>query len=436
MKKIRLICALALVVCLVTVSCFTVSAANVTGTVGDCSWVLADGNLMISGGAMPNYTQSGETPWYNSYASSIESVVITGSVTHIGSHAFSELANLRTVTITAKSTNKLTICDGAFTGCPSLESVILPDNLVSIGSGAFSNCVKLTSITIPTNVTSVGTGAFANCSALSTVNFNATRCSTMGTLLSPVFLNSPIKKLNFGDTVKYIPDYAFRQSKIVQSPTEITIPESVYYIGEYAFAFNTSLETVNLPDKLTSLPQYVFYGCSALTSINTPKLLTAVGNYAFFDCSSLGTLSLPATVSSIGYGAFKGCSALTVSTAYDSYASLVAEEYGINCSYGDSSEFTNNTHSAALFSNGQLSVTVAVDEPIKGEYIHMAFFNDKDEVVNYIVTPTPTGTATNSVSISVDEERVGDAAYLKVFIWDSLKTCKPVSPAEKITIKK
>lgn len=269
MKKIRLICALALVVCPVTVSCFTVSAANVTGTVGDCSWVLADGNLMISGGAMPNYTQSGETPWYNSYASSIESVVITGSVTHIGSHAFSELANLRTVTITAKSTNKLTICDGAFTGCPSLESVILPDNLVSIGSGAF-----------------------------------------------------------------------------------------------------------------------------------------------------------------------KGCSALTVSTAYDSYASLVAEEYGINCSYGDSSEFTNNTHSAALFSNGQLSVTVAVDEPIKGEYIHMAFFNDKDEVVNYIVTPTPTGTATNSVSISVDEERVGDAAYLKVFIWDSLKTCKPVSPAEKITIKK
>ena len=417
MKKSRFLLALMLILCLAISSCVTASAD--TGTDGNCQWLYTGGSLMISGnGDMKDYTKATDTPWYNSYAANITSVIISGDITHIGSAAFNSLTNLKSVTINTNG-KKLTI-----------------------GTGAFTGCTALTSITIPENVTEIGGGAFAKCSNLTTVNFNATKCDTMGTLTSPVFYQSPVSTIDFGPNVKYIPDYAFRQSSSTISPTTITIPESVYYIGEYAFAYNVMLKTVNLPDKLTSLPQYMFYGCKNLSTINTPKLLNSLGNYVFYNCSSLQTLSLPATVSNIGYGAFEGCSALSITTTSGSYAELVAKEYGISytatggSSGGGTADLTNNTHSTALLSNGSLMVTVAMDEPLRGECIHMAFYNDADEVVNYYIAPTLTSKSVNAMSVPIPASSIGSATYLKVFIWDSLKTCKPVSPAEKIVINK
>lgn len=418
MKKTKLLLALVLIVCLAAGSCVTVSAAATSGSTGTCSWMYSNGSLMISGsGDMADYAKATDTPWYTAYNSSITSVTVTGDVTHIGNAAFNSLTNLKSVTINTNS-KKLTIGTGAFTGCTALTSVTIPDNIISIGGGAF-----------------------AMCSSLTTVNFNATKCETMGTLSSPVFYQSPVTTINFGSNVKYIPDYAFRQSSSYLSPTTITIPESVYYIGEYAFAYNMSLKTVNLPDKLTSLPQYMFYGCKALTTINTPKLLNTLGNYVFYNCSSLAAIDLPATVSNIGYGVFEGCSALKITTTSGSYAEAVAKEYGIpytatGGSSGGSTELTNNTHSTAMLANGNLMVTVTMDTPISGECIHMAFYNSSDEVVNYYIAPTLTSKTVNAMSIPIPASSVGSATYLKVFIWDGLKTCKPVSPAEKIVITK
>ncbi len=422
MKKTKLLLALVLIVCLAAGSCVTVSAAATSGSTGTCSWMLSGTTLMISGTSasdcqMADYAKATDTPWYSSYASTITSVVISGYVSHIGNAAFNSLTNLKSVSINTDS-KKLTI-----------------------GTGAFTGCTALTSITIPENVTSIGGGAFAKCSSLSTVNFNASKCETMGTLTSPVFYQSPVTTINFGSNVKYIPNYAFRQSSSFISPATITIPESVYYIGEYTFAYNVSLETVNLPDKLTSLPQYMFYGCNALTKINTPKLLNTLGNYVFYNCSSLAAIDLPATVSNIGYGVFEGCSALKITTTSGSYAEAVAKEYGIpytatGGSTGGNTELTNNTHSTAMLANGFLSVTVVMDEPISGECIHVAFYNSNDEIVNYCIAPTPTSKTVNAIDIQIPASNVGSATYLKVFIWDGLKTCKPVSPAEKIIITK
>ena len=419
MKKTKLLLTIVLIVCLTAGSCITVSAAT-SGSTGSCSWLLNGTTLMISATSandcqMADYAKATDTPWYNAYASSITSVVISGTVSHIGNAAFNSLTKLKSVSINSDS-KKLTI-----------------------GTGAFIGCTALTSITIPENVTSIGGGAFAKCSSLSTVNFNATKCETMGTLTSPVFYQSPVTAINFGSNVKYIPDYAFRQSSSFVSPATITIPESVYYIGEYAFAYNMFLKTVNLPDKLTSLPQYMFYGCKALTTINTPKLLNTLGNYVFYDCLSLTAMDLPATVSNIGYGAFEGCSALKITTTYGSYAEAVAKEYGIpytatGGSSGGSTELTNNTHSTAILANGYLSVTVAMDEPISGECIHAALYNSSNEIVNYHIASTPTSKTVNAINIQIPASSLGSATYLKVFIWDSLKTCRPVSPAEKIII--
>lgn len=50
--------------------------------------------------------------------------------------------------------------------------------------------------------------------------------------------------------------------------TNVTIPNSVTFIGRSAFQGCTSLTSVNIPDSVTSIGNSAFYGCSSLTSIN------------------------------------------------------------------------------------------------------------------------------------------------------------------------
>ena len=52
------------------------------------------------------------------------------------------------------------ICDGAFCGCESLQSVTIPNSVTNIGDEAFGWCKSLQSITIPNSVTKIGNYAF------------------------------------------------------------------------------------------------------------------------------------------------------------------------------------------------------------------------------------------------------------------------------------
>ena len=52
------------------------------------------------------------------------------------------------------------ICDGAFRGCKSLQSVTIPNSVKKIGDDAFNSCKSLQSVTIPNSVKSIGNRAF------------------------------------------------------------------------------------------------------------------------------------------------------------------------------------------------------------------------------------------------------------------------------------
>ena len=54
----------------------------------------------------------------------------------------------------------------AFSGCPNLTALSLPDSLTTIGHGAFNGCARLTRLSVPAGVTAIGHGAFASCPAL------------------------------------------------------------------------------------------------------------------------------------------------------------------------------------------------------------------------------------------------------------------------------
>ncbi|MCD7919855.1 MAG: leucine-rich repeat domain-containing protein [Clostridiales bacterium] len=131
-------------------------------------------------------------------------------------------------TVTFEGEHDLVLGSG-FASSSSLKTVVLPEGLTEIGSQAFYGS-SVESVTIPSTVTVIGANAFQSCSSLREVIIEGT---------------------------------------------------SLVEIGDGAFNYCTSLESINLPDSITIIGEQAFERCSALTEITLPESLTTLGTGAF-----------------------------------------------------------------------------------------------------------------------------------------------------------
>lgn len=120
--------------------------------------------------------------------------------------------------------------------------------------------------------------------------------------------------------------------------TSVTIPNTVTFIGDYAFNLATDLAEVNFGNSVATIESCAFGGCSSLTELNLPNSVTTIGLATFGGCSGLKEIIIPNSVQTlserafenntavttiilgnsvknIGYNAFTGCNAL-VKNAY------------------------------------------------------------------------------------------------------------------------
>ena len=203
------------------------------------------------------------------------------------------------------------IGNNAFSGCTGLTSVTIPNSVTSIGSSAFYGCNSLTSMTIPASVTSIAISAFSGCSGLKsfTVNENNPHYSSANGLL----LSKDGRMLVCGVS------------------RNVTIPNSVTTIGNYAFSGCTGLTSVTIPNSVTSIGSAAFYGCSGLASVTIPNSVTSIGDSAFSDCSGLTSVTIPVSVTSIEGSAFSGCTGLTSVTIPNTVTSIGARAF-VGCS--------------------------------------------------------------------------------------------------------
>ena len=224
--------------------------------------------------------------------SKAENIVLPDSVTSIGNSAFAYCESLQSINIPSSVTS---IGDGAFGGCTSLQYIDLSDGLTSIGDEAFSGCESLQSINIPGSVTSIGGGAFNRCESLIKIDICNKNYYTQDNMLissQGIVVSCWSKAYNIvlPDRVTSIGDEAFKWCKSLQS---INIPDSVTSIGKMAFVLCKSLQSINIPGSVTSIGYGAFEGCKSLQSINIPGSVTYIRDRAFDCCESLKYIIIP-----------------------------------------------------------------------------------------------------------------------------------------------
>lgn len=218
------------------------------------------------------------------------------------------------------------IGEKAFYSCSGISSVIIPDNVAVIGDEAFSKCSAIENFSIPDSVQIIGSNSFSGTAWLNEcikndplviINgnlINGTKCE--GDVIIPhevkricgsAFVSAlNMTSVTLPDTVEFIGSYAFAYCNI----KEIVIPDSVSQIDPIAFYNCPYLSSVRLSENLTTIEESTFRRCSKLTSIELPKGLKSIDPFAFAN-TGLTSVELPENLIFIGERAFAECRHLT-----------------------------------------------------------------------------------------------------------------------------
>lgn len=170
----------------------------------------------------------------------------------------------------------LEIGNRAFWQCENLVSVTIPDSVQKLGNSAFCNCNSLASITMGNGITTIQDDAFSLCNNLEEVHISdlASWCR--------------IDFKSFSANPFYYEANLYLNGALVK---ELTIPEGITTINNYAFYKCKSITSVIVPDGVTKIGEYAFRGCSRLSSVILSDTVEIVKERAFY-CDNLSTLYL------------------------------------------------------------------------------------------------------------------------------------------------
>ena len=231
-----------------------------------------------------------------------ENYSVSNGVTFVESYAFSKCPYLKKVTLPEGITE---FSYNIFADCTSLTSVVLPNSTRVIHDGLFKNCTSLTKIAIPFGIKIIGNNTFDGCSALKSI----TLAHTIVDIYSDSFVGcNALKNVYFAGT-----QTEWNAIKTYNNNGKLTGAENILFgenlvEGPYTYKIETyknpRTAVITGVDKETK-------AAAKIPSTICGYSVTGIGAGAFADCDLIASLTIPKSVTYIGAGAFDGCTALT-----------------------------------------------------------------------------------------------------------------------------
>ena len=257
------------------------------------------------------------------------SVTIPNSVTNVAPTAFAGCENIVEVSLGSglsgvDECTLATLFPGSY---GSIRSVQLDDGFTEIGRGMFAGCASLEAFAVPPGVTRIGADAFLGCDAIKRVDV-----ASFDQWMFLEFENENANPLVEGATL-YVNGQPFGSGASVvggltildgwvvdcedRGAEEVVVPEGVVGIGRGAFAGMYDLADVSLPSSLRYIGERAFAECTYLDGLVIPDGVEIIASGAFEDCSWMQTITIGRGVRTVGARAFAGCTRLAKATFAD-----------------------------------------------------------------------------------------------------------------------
>lgn len=296
-----------------------------------------------------DYAAFNYTPWYQE---SVEDYLIVGDGVLIKCAVHPSRIDLTDKNI--KVIGGTAFWNAAFIGeaseygylyADSLENLIIPEGVREIGTSAFSGCYQLKEIVLPSSVTKIADNAFnifvEGIDTPANIDFSA--CDALSYVGSYAFYGcGGITSIALPETVTYIGEYAFAVTKayedfmaqastaeseadrylitgddilvaayIAQGQTAIHVPENVKYIAGSVFCGWDSAYVPSGTEGLSHSGTSKYNLTYKVKEVYLPEGLEKIGNMAFFRLTEIESLTLPESLREIGMDAFGFCTSLS-----------------------------------------------------------------------------------------------------------------------------
>lgn len=287
-------------------SCSALTAIEIPATVTSIGAGAFDGCSFLKQVVVPN----GVTRIENSTFSNcirLESVTLPQGLEYIGNSAFYYCTKLNSIEIPSGVTS---IGEYAFYRCYNLTSIVLPQGIKVIEAGSFYACSKLTNINIPHGVTRIEGNSFGECNSLVSISVPSSvttiemwafaKCNQLET----VILEEGVERIERGafencknlcnflipESVQYIDDSVFSNCNSL-----IQVDNGVSYVDKWAVGFDNEHKEVVLRADTVGIAGHVFYIAYNVDQITLPNSLKYIGSLSFSAADSLKTVIFDGT---------------------------------------------------------------------------------------------------------------------------------------------
>lgn len=249
----------------------------------------------------------------------------------------------------------------------SLTSVVIPATVTEIGPNAFLGCRSMQEFIVeegnPYFTTENGVlygndGEYLIC-------YPAGKPDETYEILDGVTEIAPgafgfaddLKYVGIPDGVQFIDDWAFAYSGI----EKLILPDSMQEINDYAFAFCSALTDIDFGEGLAYIRNASFFCCDSLAEVTLPDSLLYAGQYAFAG-TAMKSVTIPSSMQSILYCAFGYDADYSATGGFTIYgeAGSAAEAY---CYEVDEENDYENNFTFIDISNPEATLAQNADDP-------------------------------------------------------------------------